>query len=138
MIKFIATTILIFFILPVQAETALEIHGLSKHYGTSQKFNEKNIGIGLTFNKLSIGTYKNSLYKQSNYIAYELPKVFYKNIHFGLDVGLVTGYNGSVAPLVLPAVTIDTFGKTFLKFRVLPAIGDITPAVASVSAGIKF
>ena len=124
-----------------ETEVWADLHGLSKHYGTSKTFNERNYGAGLTVMRghlgVSAGAYKNSFSRVSAYLSGRAVTKRYGNVRAGLEMGIVTGYVSGVSPMIVPVLSLYATDSVVLNMRYLPAIGGITPAVASLSIGIK-
>ena len=125
----------------VQA-TWVDIHVGSKHFGTTTKYNEQNWGLGLSKEYgdnyvISIGAYKNSINNTSVYATGTVQTAKYNFIRLGLEAGLVTGYTDTVSPLIAPIVKVYLNDNITLNGRFIPAIEYITPAVASLSIGIR-
>ena len=116
-----------------------EVHGLSRHFGTSKNLNELNKGIGIRLQRdiwsVLIGFYANSLSKTkySKYISLRKDVLKLSSSTFGIEAGLVKGY----LPQAIPAA-IFILGKrvnnfSSLNFRYLPPVKNITPSVLGVS-----
>ena len=75
----------------------------SKHFqGT---WNDFNPGVYVKLNNgMTFGTYYNSERKQSAYIGRTFSKNLTQNLEIAATVGIISGYNKSVLPLVLPTV----------------------------------
>ena len=121
---------------PAHAAVYLEVHGLSKHFNTTEEFNEVNSGIGISFDidehsAVSTGVYKNSLDGQSVYLNYAISYPVHKYVRIGLITGMVTGYFIPLIPTILPIVVIGDENR--FQFGALPAIKNITPAVVFMS-----
>ncbi len=133
--------------MPAQADTYLDIHGLSKHFPQHNGYNEVNTGIGFTFNinnnsSFGFGTYRNSTVPKSRarsthseYIKYSLFKVFHKNIRAGATIGLATGYRWQITPTFVPLLSIGDIYR--INFGAMPEIKGITPNVVFMSFQVK-
>ena len=137
---FIVTLILILVTSVTTADTYLDIHGVSKHLNTTTKYNENNTGIGITHDLnentyISIGGYRNSMDKHSNYILYGYRLLNTKYFDINLQDGLVTGYTNIPIPAFLPIISIGD--KYKLNIGTIPAINGITPAVIFFNTSIK-
>jgi hypothetical protein len=111
----------------------LDINGLSKHLGSDETYNERNIGAGLTYERrklgsdlvkaLTAGGYKNSYNDNSFYVGGGLAKRFDLGKRLYADVGgvagLVTGYEGGVNPMAMPMVGLGL--KDLWKLRLMYA-----------------
>ena len=75
----------------------------SKHFkGT---WNDFNPGVYAKLNKgITFGTYYNSERKQSFYVGKTFSKNLTNNLEIAATVGVISGYNKTVLPLVLPTV----------------------------------
>lgn len=62
-------------------------------------YNNINPGIYISKNNYVIGTYHNSIKRQSFYAGYNFQ---YKNV--GITTGLITGYREKVLPFIFPSV----------------------------------
>lgn len=87
--------------------TALVIgmHLGSWHSKYNNDFNTTNPGMYLQYNSFVVGTYKNSLSKQSNYIGYV--QEFTESCRYEVQVGAVSGYTTKVLPYVAASVKFD-------------------------------
>jgi hypothetical protein len=80
---------------------SLVVHGTSKHGRTDDayKFNEANLGLGLRANftkalALQAGGYRNSYYRQTNYLALSYLPLEVGSVRVGGFVAAVSGYEG--------------------------------------------
>ena len=130
--KYLILTLSLLLAAPAQASVYLDTHGISKHLNTDMPFNEKNNGVGISWDSgergmWSFGRYQNSMDKKSHYINYTTNFINEKNYRIGVITGLVTGYPMPVAPVVAPLIS---FGDTHrVNIGALPQIKGITPAV---------
>lgn len=117
---------------------------LSYHFDQSQDFNAVNYGFGGEYRfssvaSVTVGTYRNSNYHQSNYIGAYWQPIAIGPVNMGLVAGGFNGYsatnNGGWFPAVLPAFTIegDWVG---LNLMVIPTIPN--RASGSLSFQLKF
>lgn len=125
-------------------DVILDVHGLSKHLNSSSKYNETNFGLGLSLNSVhfgvSFGRYHNSKGRMSNYTAMTAQTSTLFDAHdvrLAVELGSVSGYGKLPSPLIIPVVRIHIYDRIGVNLRYLPPIRDITPAVLSVSIGIK-
>jgi len=93
----------------------LNVHGASNHLNTSEKFNESNPGIGLTWgNKWygTAGTYYNSIYRKTWYLGGGYSASIFKygdfEVKAGATAAVVTGYYISPAAIALGTLTAGT------------------------------
>lgn len=126
----------------VTAEVYIDIHGLSRHIATDKQYNERNYGAGISVigrNGIgaAVGGYRNSLGSPSVYAGLIGRYRVTQAATVGLDVGVVSGYGRRLSPMIVPVLSIGIADRVSVNWRYLPALGDITPAVASVSVGIR-
>jgi energy-converting hydrogenase Eha subunit E len=93
----------------------LNIHGVSKHVDTTQTFNEKNQGIGLTWGDRwysTLGGYHNSTARTSLYVGagYSRPVIHFSNFEVtaGGVATIVSGYNVSVGFVGMATLAVGT------------------------------
>lgn len=115
---------------------------LSKHLGTSRKYNETNGGLGLTTKDgYLLGAYMNSLNKPSMYAAKEWKTDPYQLGPVGLQAGLlggvVTGYPKPLLPLLMPEV-LASMGDHSLALGLVPPMKNVAPAVMALQYRKKF
>jgi hypothetical protein len=105
-------------------DTWLAISTVSKHFPSSDGYNERNWGVGLEYGvgedtRLVTGVYRNSYFRDTAYVGAAYTP-------FGAGP-VLTGYEdqmGSrVAPAVLPVVTFES-GNVGFNLIVAPQIGD--------------
>lgn len=114
----------------------MAINLASKHFGTDEEFNEKNLGLGIgkrlkDNQSIAAGGYRNSIDKNSFYAEYSKDKKFKisdMDVLLGLSAGLVSGYTDSVIPYLTPTLSVGKDGKN-MKLRYIPKIEDVTPHV---------
>lgn len=117
----------------------LQINGVSKHFEEKQKFNERNYGVGLEYDGLSAGTFKNSLSTQSYYLGYSLKHK--GKSEFMLSPGLFVGglyyksKRGNLFPVALPLLSIGR-KDSYLNFIYLPKINK-TAAALFINYNVK-
>jgi len=111
----------------------LDVNGISKHLSSDKEYNERNFGLGLSYETrkkaddliktYAIGGYKNSYNDPSYYAAAGLSKRFpiTKNLYADLGgaAGLVTGYEGGINPMAMPMGAIGL--KDLWKLRMMYA-----------------
>jgi len=116
-------------------------HAKSSDPSLNKKYNEVNLGLGLTKQTsehlfVTGGFYKNSLSKTSYYIGgglnYSLVDTSSIDVQVGVVGGLVTGYSVNIAPMLAPTVAIG-IDDVRLQMRFIPEIKGITPAVVGFS-----
>lgn len=114
----------------------------SRHMKADRKFREDNAGLGYASpDGLLAGAYINSLDKPSVYVAKEFStdplKLGPVDLRAAITAGLVTGYNKSVMPLLMPGVTGTVDGNT-LALGYVPAVRGVTPATFALQLRKKF
>ena len=117
---------------------------LSYHFDQSKDFNAVNYGIGGEYQfssvaSLTAGTFRNSNYRQSNYIGAYWQPIAIGPVKIGMVAGGFNGYlsnnNGGWFPAVLPAFTVE--GRWIgLNLILIPTIGDRVSG--SLSFQLKF
>ncbi len=117
---------------------------LSYHFDQSQDFNGFNYGVGGEYKfssvaSLTVGTFRNSHYEQSNYLGAYWQPIAIGRANIGLVAGFFNGYqsnnNGGWFPAALPTVTIE--GERFgLNIIIIPTIGNRVSG--SLSFQLKF
>lgn len=113
---------------------------LSKHINTDKDFNEQNHGIGYKTNDGYLaGIYKNSLNKTSLYGGKEFQSdpILDDKLRLAIVLGLVSGYNKPVTPLVLPEVLYGN-KEHELALGMVPPIKNITPATLALQYRKRF
>lgn len=80
------------------------VNMVSYHTDTSAGYNNTNPGIYVAYDGWAAGTYYNSLRRQTVWAA----RIFESDsCRYGLMLGLATGYNAKVIPMVVPSVKFD-------------------------------
>jgi len=124
------------------AKLFLDINGLSDHLNTNKDYNQRNPGLGLTYqtglegiSSLSGGFYKNSDNETSIYLMKGLAKRFGDQsayVDLGGLAGLLTGYKGSKARLM--AALTGTIGNKNSAMRLMYAPKtNKTPAIFTLN-----
>lgn len=104
---------------------------LSYHFDQNKNFNSVNYGFGAEYKfstvaSLTVGTYRNSYYRQSNYIGAYWQPIAIGPVQIGVVAGGFNGYsntnNGGWFPAVLPALSIegDLIGFNLLVIPTIP------------------
>ncbi len=116
---------------------------VSNHIGRPGVYNEQNEGRGYRDeNGFAVGSYRNSLGKNSVYVGKELRKGLasgrFGNLDIGLSAGLVTGYpQAPVVPMVQPQLVWH--GKDAeLALGLVPPVKGMTPPVITTQFRRKF
>ena len=128
----------------------LDINGLSKHLGSDVKYNERNYGAGLTYEKdigkgylasLIGGGYKNSNDRNSYYLAAGIAarKQFLNKMYLeaGIVAGGISGYGDSVTPAIMPMAGVGLKDVGKLRAMYAPKT-DTNPSVLMMNLGIPF
>lgn len=90
-------------ILTICCVVAMGIHVGSSHIDPDRHFSNDNKGIYWKLdNKYVVGTYANSIGRQSTYVV----KEFRHSKYFSVGIGAVSGYNNSVIPMVVPTFSV--------------------------------
>jgi hypothetical protein len=118
---------------------------LSYHFDQDKDFNGFNYGIGGEYKfssvaSVTVGTFRNSNYDQSNYIGAYWQPVAIGRVNIGFVAGAFNGYpnnnNGGWFPAILPAFTIE--GKRFgLNLIIIPTLGDRVSGSLSFQLKVK-
>ena len=93
----------------------LNLHGVSNHLNTSEKFNESNPGVGLTYGDKwygTVGTYFNSISRRTWYLGGGYSASIFKygafEVKAGATAAVVSGYYISPAAIALATLTAGT------------------------------
>ena len=113
------------------AVNTVGLHIGTKHFeGT---WNDFNPGVYAKLNNgLTFGTYCNSERKQSTYVGRTFSKNLTQNLEITATVGIISGYNKTVLPLVLPTVAYK-FHQDFAA-----RVGFVPKVNKQGSAGLHF
>lgn len=89
----------------VLADCGPQLHIAAYHSKDPGYYNNSTVGIGLLceitpITTLAVGTFRNSYYRQTNYVAAVWQPVNIKGVRVGAITGLATGYNDNVVPLL--------------------------------------
>ena len=101
------------------------LYGAAYHTDRSKPHNEVNPGLGLRFRAgdseffYALGAYKNSQWNNSVYAAIGTEFWRFGPLSFGALAGVITGYNKSLLPIVLPEVALH-FGHMALAVNFIP------------------
>lgn len=122
---------------------AVGLHLGSQHFAplpNQPEFNNRNPGLYVLFdNRVAVGTFYNSLRRQSAYVGYNVPLATYGPIKFGILVGGITGYPlAKVAPLVLPSARFALAHNVRLRVGFLPRTKVTGAYVAHFMAEYRF
>lgn len=100
---------------------ALIIHMTSWHVGGGY-FNEDNHGVGMSCNGYHVGTYRNSIGRQSSYVGKSWQRCW-RFVCGGAGVVAVTGYRDGIVVAPLPLLSIGN--GTRIALTGMPSVGDI-------------
>jgi len=106
---------------------AVGLHLGSAHidpYPTAPQLSGSNPGAYIQFkNDIVIGTFRNSLRKQSNYLAYAFPVFVSDEVEGSIVVGGITGYpQHKVTPLIMPVIRFKLSDHAGIRVGYLPKI----------------
>jgi hypothetical protein len=128
-------------ILPVKAkaaETYVSLPVASYHINhrtqpNGKPYNESQLGSGITFGQrfgpdwqlgYTLGTYENSYFRRSNFLAVEAGYRFNDVVRAGVLVGTINGYGGrnkgGYAILVAPQVEVKVYEHVSATFTFVP------------------
>lgn len=104
-----------------QADTWLNLGGISYHEDRRANLNERNHGLGIRYDLdandfISAGVYRNSINRVSRYAVYGRDVYTYREVKLGAIVGVVDGYkfnNGGVLPMVAPYLSFTVLRVGF-------------------------
>lgn len=112
------------------------VNTVGLHLGTWHQtgtWNDINPGVYVKLqNGMTFGTYYNSERKQSAYVGRTFSKNLTQNLEIAATVGIISGYNKSVLPLVLPTVAYK-FHQDFAA-----RVGFVPKVNKQGSAGLHF
>lgn len=113
---------------------------LSKHFGTSQQFNEQNSGIGYRHPSGWMGGYyQNSLNRPSVYFGKEFTTdVIPNQLQAALMLGGVTGYGKPVNALALPELIYKLDQDRAIAAGFIPPVKGVTPATLALQLRKRF
>jgi hypothetical protein len=116
----------------------------SYHFNQAKNFNALNYGVGGEYKfssvaSVTVGAFRNSYYRQSNYIGVYWQPIAIGPVHMGVVAGGFNGYlsnnNGGWFPAVLPAFTVEGKWVGF-NLILIPTIADRVSG--SLSLQLKF
>lgn len=113
---------------------------MSKHMGTSQKFNETNTGLGYKHPSGWMGGYyQNSLDRPSVYFGREFATdVIPNRLQAAMMLGGVTGYGRGINPLALPELIYKLDNERSIAGALVPPVKGVTPATIAIQMRKKF
>ena len=127
-----------------QAETHLQLHGISKHVEQRAvgEWNERNVGLGLRkqYNPdfgVQVGLYRNSISRTTAYALAQYTPLHVGKLSGGMFAGLASGYNYRypVAGGLLATYQGSVYSTTV---RYIPTIKGVATGVVALEVGVKF
>lgn len=106
------------------AAITVGLHLVSFHTDTGAHFNNTNLGVYIASENYAIGTYYNSVRKQSVYAVRTLES---ESCRFDFSVGVVTGYSAPVLPFAVASVKFDTsqiVDRSRVRFTLMPVVNE--------------
>lgn len=100
------------------------VHSTSRDEVAGKPWNNTNPGIYFRWDNVAAGMYRNSIRKDSYYVAYVYPVTDY----FDVTVGAITGYSGPgyaakpVMPMVIPSVHFPISDRLSGRIHVAPKV----------------
>lgn len=138
MLAMVAAMVAVHFFARAMADTYLTVPFASYHMPQSEdrakRYNEANVGIGFEQTitedwRAAIGTYRNSLYRTSYYGGVSYLPIQAAGARLGTSIGLVSGYNAAVLPVVAPTAAIERNGIGINLVFIPPIPGRGVPGV---------
>lgn len=125
---------------PLVQNLAAVFETVSYHFD-DYDYNEFNPGIGAEYRwnrtfHAGTGVYRNSFNATSVYFSAGAETNPRKFLGAGAEAGIITGYNESIIPSIVPYVRIGNRDKSNMKISVIPPIKDVTPAVMAAQVRI--
>lgn len=115
----------------------VNIGALTYHPEHPDAFNGNNRGFGVEYRfrpdvSVMVGTYYNSVYRDTNYAAVNWQPIQWGDWKLGLAIGVINGYpaveNGNYFPAALPMISYE--GKRFgANFSVIPSLPQVDAAL---------
>lgn len=106
-------------------ETVIQLHGLSYHADREADYNETNSGLAVRhygesslIDYVSVGQYKNSIYKTSRYVIAGWEKPINTVLTIGLVAGVVDGYKENMVPMIAPVISL--WGRVHIFSAIIP------------------
>lgn len=121
----------------------------SKHFSTSERFNENNLGMGIEYvrdstQSMSAGFYHNSDYRYSRYLNFAYTPEEWHGFRAGVMAGLVDGYRhaNDGGPILVGGFLVKTEWKKIganANLYLIPACSECeTPAVIALQLRFRF
>lgn len=109
-----------------------------------KRFNNDTPGLGLLCatekpdTSVVVGTYYNSIRKQSYYAAVAYQPYRVGNIRIGGFAGVVTGYREDITPMLAAAASAPLTATIGVHVMFVPHITSVSPATTAISFSFKF
>ena len=121
------------------AEQTLGLHLASIHSNNKSDWNNHNPGIYYRYNNWVIGTYKNSVRKDSYYGGY----VYGITPYLDCVVGVISGYdngkgNNRLMPMLVPSVHLPLDERTHVRIHFVPKVNKHGAAALHLSIEQRF
>ena len=106
------------------------MHVTSYHFERAPNYNENNAGFGLKWRRgdgtpfVTLGTFRNSLDRSSNYTGMGSDWHLYGPVKLRLTAGLVTGYEVPLAPFVFPELLVGRKSGVALGYTPRIEVGE--------------
>ncbi len=118
-------------------DTWLAIGVASYHADRSAGYNERNFGLGIehdftSAHAMSVGAYRNSIDRRSNYALYRWTPLAIGRARIGVLAGVVDGYRrngGRLAPALAPTITLDTHPVGISLILIPAGTKDVSAAI---------
>ena len=127
-----------------QAETHLQVHGISHHLEARSvgQWNERNVGLGMRKQYtrdlgVQAGFYRNSIDRTTAYLLGQYTPLHVGSLSAGVFAGLASGYNYKY-PLAGGLLATYQGGKYSTTLRYIPSIKGIATGVLGLEVGVKF
>ena len=124
----------------IAIDCAPQVHVAALH--AEAGYNGSTPGVGLLCpiaanTRLAVGTYRNSLRKQTNYAGVVWQPLHAGPIRVGAMAGVMTGYQRDYTPMAAMAFTLPV-RSIELHLVAVPAVQGTSPATAALSFSFKF
>lgn len=105
-------------------------------------YNEANHGAGIRFDRgdlagWSAGYYRNSLSRDSYYVAREWTRRLLPHVHAGVMAGAITGYRFAAVPFAAAELVLR-LDPLEIALVYIPRVATITPRVAALQLRWRF
>ena len=117
-------------------EHRVVLHTVSYHFDRSQKWNEKNYGVGYRYQRsdgwsYQTGIYRNSYFRDAVYVIVQREWYLQHGLRVGGFAGFVTGYDVPVAAGLMVSANN-------LTMRFVPPVGSQTSGVVAFELSKRF